>query len=324
MSSDPLLDSARQTIAQQAAALQGLCGALDARFSAAARLILSSTGRVVVCGVGKSGLVGRKIAATLASTGTPAFFLHPTEALHGDLGMLTAADVLLVLSRSGETEELVRLLPHAQRRCAAVIAMLGVPDAALARSADVVVPVTVGAEADPLQLAPTTSTTATMVMGDALALALMAARGEGADDFAARHPGGLLGRRLLSQVGDLMQSTTLPVVAPHDPLSSVIPIMTRGCLGLAVVLEDGRIAGLITDGDLRRMLALGPAVLSQTAAAVMTTKPKWIAPQTRTVVARKRLTQERITAFLVSPDGRSLAGVLHIHHIDQALGSSVE
>ena len=324
MASDPLLDSARQTIAQQAEALQALRGALDARFATAARLILSSTGRVVVCGVGKSGLVGRKIAATLASTGTPAFFLHPTEALHGDLGMLTAADVLLVLSRSGETEELLRLLPHARRRCAAVIALLGVAESTLALSADVVLPVSVGAEADPLQLAPTTSTTAAMVMGDALALALMAARGEGADDFAARHPGGQLGRRLLSQVGDLMQSTALPVVAPHETLAVVIPVMTRGCLGLAVVMDQGRIVGLITDGDLRRMLSLGVDVLSRTAATLMTSAPKWIDPQTRAVVARKRLTQERITALLVSPDGQDLVGVLHIHHIDQALGSSAE
>jgi arabinose-5-phosphate isomerase len=278
----------------------------------------------VVCGVGKSGLVGRKIAATLASTGTPSFFLHPTEALHGDLGMLTSTDVLLVLSRSGETEELLRLLPHARRRCAAVIALLGVADSALALSADVVLPVSVDAEADPLQLAPTTSTTAAMVMGDALALALMSARGEGVDDFAARHPGGQLGRRLLSQVGDLMQSAALPVVSPHDPLAAVIPVMTRGCLGLAVVLDQGQVVGLITDGDLRRTLVDGAAALSRTAASVMTTEPKWIAPQTRTVVARKRLTQERITALLVSPDGQSLAGVLHIHHIDQVFGSSAE
>ena len=163
-----------------------------------------------------------------------------------------------------------------------------------------------------------------MVMGDALALALMSARGEGVDDFAARHPGGQLGRRLLSQVADLMQSTALPVVSPHDRLAAVIPVMTRGCLGLAVVLDQGRVVGLITDGDLRRTLVDGAAALSRTAASVMTTEPKWIAPQTRAVVARKRLTQERITALLVSPDGQSLAGVLHIHHIDQVFGSSAE
>lgn len=324
MNPDPLLASARQTVSQQADALSVLAGALDARFATVARRILACTGRVVVCGVGKSGLVGRKIAATLASTGTPAFFLHPTEALHGDLGMLTADDVLLALSRSGETEELVRLLPFARRRCAAVIALVGCEGSSLARGSDLVLPVPVSAEADPLQLAPTTSTTAAMVIGDALALALMEARGEGADDFAALHPGGQLGRRLLSEVGDLMQSERLPVVAPGMMLSSVISVMTRGRLGLAVVLDGDRFVGLITDGDLRRLLEQGPGVLFRTAAAVMTPDPKWIAPEVRATLARQRLTEQRITSLLVSPDGQRLVGVLHIHHVDQALGSSAE
>ena len=324
MSSDPFLASALQTVSQQADALHALADVLDVRFSNVARRILACTGRVVVCCVGKSGLVGRKIAATLASTGTPAFFLHPTDALHGDIGMLTADDVLLALSRSGETEELVRLLPFARRRCAAVIALVGCETSALARGADLVVPVPVSAEADPLQLAPTTSTTAAMVIGDALALALMAARGEGADDFAALHPGGQLGRRLLSEVGDLMQSEHLPVVAPEMTLMSVISVMTRGRLGMAVVVDGDRFVGLLTDGDLRRLLEEGSEVLSRTAAAVMTPSPKWIAPDARVTVARQRLTELRITSLLVSPDGRRLAGVLHIHHVDQALGSSAE
>ncbi|MFT5680617.1 MAG: arabinose-5-phosphate isomerase [Myxococcota bacterium] len=321
---DPLLASARKTVTQQADALHTLAATLDARFAVVARQILACTGRVVVCGVGKSGLVGRKIAATLASTGTPSFFLHPTEALHGDLGMLTADDVLLALSRSGETEELVRLLPFARRRCSAVIAMVGSMDSALARGADLVLPVPVDAEADPLQLAPTTSTTAAMVLGDALALALMEARGEGVEDFAALHPGGQLGRRLLSEVGDLMQSQRLPVVAPGLLLSSVISVMTRGRLGLAVVADGERIVGLITDGDLRRLLEQGPGVLLRTASAVMTPSPKWIAPDTRATHARQRLTTERITSLLVSPDGVRLVGVVHIHHLNQALGSSAE
>jgi arabinose-5-phosphate isomerase len=324
MKSDPILASARQTITQQASALHALADALDERFAAVVALIRGCTGRVVVCGVGKSGLVGRKIAATLASTGTPAFFLHPTEALHGDLGMLTAADVLLVVSRSGETEELLRLLPFTRRRCSAVIALVSCVDSSLARGADAVLPAPVAAEADPLQLAPTTSTTAAMVMGDALALALMTARGEGAEDFAALHPGGQLGRRLLCEVGDLMQSADLPVVTPELALSAVITTMTRGRLGLAVVLDGAAIAGIITDGDLRRLLAEGPSVLTRSAGAVMTPTPRWITPRSRAVLARERMTAERITSLLVSPDGQRLVGVLHIHHLDQALGSSVE
>ena len=228
--------------------------------------------------------------------------------------------MLLVLSRSGETEELLRLLPFARRRAAVLIAMVGQTASSLARQADVVLPVTVHAEADPLQLAPTTSTTAAMVMGDALALALMAARGEGEEDFAALHPGGQLGRRLLSRVCDLMQSDPLPVVVPDLPLAQTIPVMTRGRLGLSVVVDGGRIVGLITDGDLRRALARGLDALSLPASAAMTASPRWIDPQARAVTARQQMTQARITSLLVSEDGVTLRGVLHIHQLDQALG----
>lgn len=315
---DPLVESARRTLRQQAGALSALSEALGASFAEAARCIARCPGRVVVSGVGKSGLVGRKISATLASTGSPSFFVHPTDALHGDLGAVQAADVLLVLSKSGETAELLRLVPAARRRCAAAIALVGAPGSRLAQQVDVAVPVVVPAEACPLSLAPTTSTTAMMAVGDALAIALMEARGLDAAGFAALHPAGSLGRRL-GPVSDLMVSVPLPTVPPQAPMRSVISAMNRGRLGLAVVTTgDRQICGLITDGDLRRALLGGPAALDQPAEAVMTRRPRWIAPGTRAEVARAEMTRARITALLVSADGETLDGIVHLHHIDQA------
>jgi arabinose-5-phosphate isomerase len=314
---DLFVESGRRTLLQQGAALSALSSQLDDSFAQAARLLARCAGRVVVSGVGKSGLVGRKIAATLASTDTPAFFLHPTDAMHGDLGAVGREDVLLLLSKSGETDELLRLVPAARRRCAAAVAIVGEAQCSLSRLVEVTVVVSVPDEACPLRLAPTTSTTAMMAIGDALAIALMEARGLDAEGFAALHPAGSLGR-LLGPVSDLMVTEPLPIVSPDAPMAAVISAMNRGRLGLAVVCQEGRqIAGLITDGDLRRALALGPAVLDQAAGAVMTRRPRWVPPGLRAAEARDRMTRDRITALLVSDDGEELAGVIHLHHIDQ-------
>lgn len=315
---DPFVESARKTLHQQADALSTLSTTIGQPFAEAARRVRQCGGRVVVSGVGKSGLVGRKIAATLASTDTPSFFLHPTDALHGDLGAVGADDVLLVLSKSGETAELLRLVPAARRRCAAAIAFVCAPGSRLAQLVDVTVPIPVSAEACPLSLAPTTSTTAMLAVGDALAIALMEARGLDAAGFAALHPAGSLGR-MLGPVSDLMASEPLPLVSPDAPMRTVISAMNRGRLGLAVVCGPQRqIRGLITDGDLRRALLTGPAALEQTAEAIMTRRPRWIAPGVRASAARAAMTRDRITALLVSADGQILDGIVHLHHIDQA------
>jgi len=321
---DPFVESGRRTLRQQGEALTALGSQLGAPFARAARALAACRGHVVVTGVGKSGLVARKIAATLSSTDTPSLFLHPTDALHGDLGAVRADDVLLALSRSGETAELLRLVPAARRRCAATVALVGAPGTALGRLVDVAVPVPVPAEAGPLRLAPTTSTTAMMAVGDALAIALMEARGLDADAFAALHPAGRLGR-MLAPVSDLMATAPLPLVAPGDPVSVVISTMNQGRLGLAVVCHPTRqLVGLITDGDLRRALARGPAALALPASSIMTTRPRWVPPSTRAAVAREQMTRDRITALLVSDAGRTLLGVVHLHHIDQARRSSPE
>lgn len=314
-----LIVSGRRTLRQQAEALLGLSARLDDTFSAAVALLLGCQGRVVVSGVGKSGLVARKIAATLSSTGTPALFLHPTDAVHGDLGVLSPQDVLLLLSRSGETAELLHLLPHARPRCAGLLALVGAPGSRLALAADVVLDVGVPDEACPLRLAPTTSTTAAMVVGDALAIALMEARGVRAADFARLHPAGQLGAQLRT-VRACMVTADLPCIGPQAPLSAAIAEMTRGRLGLTVVTASGDprqpIQGILTDGDLRRALALGPEALLRPVAAAMSVRPRWIHPDERLATAEEQLRRARITALLASEDGgTTLCGILHLHHL---------
>src|SRR5579863_2587636 len=251
-----LLTSARLALAIEAQAVQALVPRLDERFAAACRLILACHGRVVVTGMGKSGHIAGKIAATLASTGTPAFFLHPAEAGHGDLGMITRTDVLLALTNSGETPEIVLLLPHLKRLGIALISFTGAPASTLGRSAAVTVDVSVPEEACPLNLAPTASTTAALAMGDALAVALLEARGFTKQDFARAHPGGTLGRQLLLHVEDLMRTgAELPRVLPTAPLSAGLLEMSAKGLGMTVVVDgEERILGVFTDGDLRRAL----------------------------------------------------------------------
>ena len=278
---DEMLAGARRVLTEEAQALRLLAERLDATFVRAVELVLGCAGRVVVTGMGKSGAVGRKIAGTLSSTGAPALFLHPGEALHGDLGMVTATDVVLALSYSGETDELLAVLPGLKRRGAALIAMTGGARSTLAQSADVVLDVSVEREACPLCLAPTTSTTAMLALGDALAIAAMEARGFGREDYARLHPAGALGRRLLLRVGDVMRTGENVAVVAHDArIGDVVLAMPRAHQRAAVIVApDGTLAGLITGGDLRRALErFGNDCLSRLAADVMTRDPLTVAP----------------------------------------------
>ncbi len=310
------LDLAARVLRIEAAAVQGLVGRLDARFEQAIDLLAACRGRVIVTGMGKSGLICRKIAATLASTGTPAFFLHPAEALHGDLGVVTTDDVLLALSYGGETPEVVRLAEIVKRLGATLIALTGTPGSTLAQAADVHLDCGVDEEACPLNLAPTASTTAALALGDALAMVLLTTKGFREDDFAHRHPGGSLGKRLMRADQLMHAGDGLPVVAEHTPLRDVIYEMSRKGLGMTCVAgADGRLAGIITDGDLRRLMMREPDVTRRVAADVMTPGPVTIggdvlAAQTLDVMETHRITSVPV----VDADGR-LVGVVHIHDL---------
>lgn len=248
------LKIAKEVFATEAKAIEDLALNLDENFSKAIELMLHTKGRCIVSGMGKSGHIGAKIAATLASTGTPSFFIHPGEALHGDLGMLTPDDILIAISNSGETEEILKIIPAIKKRKIPLIAMCGKENSTLVKQGDIFLNISVKEEACPLQLAPMSSTTATLVMGDALAAALMKARNFRPDDFALFHPGGSLGRKLLTRVSDLMVSKNLPIVHPDTEFNDLVDVMTSGKLGLCLVLENEKLIGIITDGDLRRAL----------------------------------------------------------------------
>lgn len=301
---------ARQVITQQAAALEQLARSLGEAFDQAVDLLLGCKGRVIVCGMGKSGLVGRKMSATFASTGTPSFFLHPGEALHGDLGKIMSDDVIILISNSGETEEVLRLLPSLQDFGNDTIAMTNAPASTLARYAKITLPLHVEREACPNNLAPTTSTLATMALGDALAVALITARDFQPQDFARYHPGGSLGRRLLTRVADVMHKD-LPIVAPDTPMAQVIEVMTEKRLGLAIVLEEGRLAGILTDGDLRRAMRRVSQVLDYPAREFMTPNPVTIAPGSRMTEAEQLMHERSIRALVVVEAGVVL-GVVDI------------
>ena len=315
-----LLASAGRTFEIEAAALATLRARLDGAFAAACRICLGCQGRVVVTGMGKSGHVARKIAATLASTGTPAFFLHPGEASHGDIGMITRADVLLALSNSGETAEVVALLPYLKRLAVPLIALTGDASSSLARAADVHLDVAVPQEACPHNLAPTASTTAALVMGDALAVALLEARGFSADDFARSHPGGDLGRRLLLRVEDLMRrGESLPRVRRETLLTEGLIEMTRKGLGLTAVVDtDERVLGVFTDGDLRRALDRRIDVHTAVMADVMTAGGHTIAAPELAAAAAQLMELHRVTALLVTDEERRLIGALNIHDLMRA------
>lgn len=301
-------------------AITQLLPRIDDRFAQACALMLGCQGRIVVTGMGKSGHIGGKIAATLASTGTPAFFVHPGEASHGDLGMITRQDVVLAISYSGETAEIVTLLPLFKRMQAPLIAMTGKPASTLAQAADVHLDVSVAKEACPLNLAPTASTTATLAMGDALAVSLLEARGFTPEDFAMSHPGGSLGRRLLLKIGDVMQGgERLPTVSRDATLTEALLEMTRKGLGMTAVLSaDGTVAGVFTDGDLRRVLDLGVDVRSAKIADVLTPGGKSIGPNQLAAEAVALMEKHKITALLVKDDAQQLVGVVHMHDLLRA------
>jgi arabinose-5-phosphate isomerase len=319
-SDDALLASARRALAIEARAIDQLSPRLGPAFAQACRICLACHGRVVVTGMGKSGHVAGKIAATLASTGTPAFFLHPADAGHGDLGMITRTDVVLALSNSGETPELVLLLPHLKRLAAPLIVMTGKPDSTLARAASVTLDVGVPEEACPLNLAPTASTTAMLAMGDALAVAALEARGFTRADFARSHPSGALGRQLLLHVEEVMRSgEALPRVAPDARLSAGLLEMSRKGLGMTVVVDaGGRILGIFTDGDLRRALDRQIDVHATAMSAVMTPTPKTIGPRALAAEAVHLMEVHRITALPVADASGRLIGALNVHDLMRA------
>jgi arabinose-5-phosphate isomerase len=315
-----LLSSAQRTVEVEIAALQRLKQRLDGSFARACQLLQDCHGRVVVTGMGKSGHVGGKIAATLASTGTPAFFLHPAEAGHGDLGMITRTDVVLALSNSGETAELLMLLPHIKRLGVPLIAMSGRADSTLARSADVALDVSVEQEACPLNLAPTASTTAALALGDALAVALLEARGFSAEDFARAHPGGSLGRQLLLHVDDVMRKgDALPQVRPDAPLSQGLLEMSRKGLGMTAITDrDSQVLGIFTDGDLRRALDAEINVHKTTMHEVMTRGGLRIAPRDLAAQAARLMETHRVTVLLVVDASHKLVGALNVHGLMRA------
>jgi arabinose-5-phosphate isomerase len=313
--------SGRRVFGIETQGLQAVAERIDGAFSDACRLLLACTGRVVCTGMGKSGHIARKIAATLASTGTPAFYMHPGEAGHGDLGMVTDADVVLALSYSGESDELLMLLPVLRRQGNRLIAMTGRPGSSLAREADVHLDVSVPAEACPLDLAPTASTTASLALGDALAVTLLEARGFTADDFARSHPAGALGRRLLLHITDVMHAgDAVPRVAADTTLSDALIEMSRKRLGMTAVVDPaGRLLGLYTDGDLRRTLDDPGVDLRATRIGdVMTRAPKTIASDALAVEAARMMEAHQINALLVLDGERHVVGALNIHDLLRA------
>lgn len=316
-----LLESGRRVFGTEIDGLQANSDRLDASFVAACRLMLGCAGRVVCLGMGKSGHVARKIAATLASTGTPAFFVHPGEAGHGDLGMITDVDVVLAISYSGESDEIIMLLPVLKRQGNALITLTGRPESTMAREATVHLDVSVPQEACPLSLAPTASTTAAMAMGDALAVSLLEARGFTADDFARSHPAGALGRRLLLHINDIMHTgAEIPKVLPTSSISEALVEISSKRLGLtAIVDEQDHLLGLYTDGDLRRTLDDDAINLRTTSIAdVMTRSPKTIQSDALAVEAARLMESHKISGLLVLNPERKLVGALNIHDLLRA------
>ncbi|HEY3597637.1 MAG TPA: arabinose 5-phosphate isomerase KdsD [Paraburkholderia sp.] len=314
---DRALALARDVLDTEADAVRALGDQLDDGFVEAIDFILGCRGRVVVSGIGKSGHIARKLAATFASTGTPAFFVHPAEASHGDLGMITADDVFIAMSNSGESEELVAILPLVKRLGARLIAMTGRPESSLARIADVHLNAGVAKEACTMNLAPTSSTTAALALGDALAVAVLDARGFGPDDFARSHPGGALGRRLLTYVHDVMRTgDQLPKVTPDATVRDALFQLTAKRMGMtAIVDEDERVKGIFTDGDLRRVLERAGDFRELSIGAVMTHSPRTIGPDRLAVEAVELMERHRINQMLVVDEAGKLIGALNMHDL---------
>ena len=317
-----VLELGRETLSIEADAIRALQSRLgdDDSFVNAAQLIMACDGRVVVSGMGKSGHIGRKIAATLASTGTPAFFMHPGEAAHGDLGMVTKNDVVIAISNSGESSEILDILPAVKRLGARVVAMTGKPASRLAKLADVHLNIAVDKEACPLNLAPTTSTTVTLAMGDALAVALLDARGFREQDFALSHPGGALGRRLLTHVRDVMRSgDAVPSVGPETSLVEALLEVTRKGLGMTAIVDaEGRPVGVFTDGDLRRVIERMHDFSNVQIRDVMHANPRRVRPEQLAVDAVAVMEEFRINQMLVVDESDRLVGALHIHDLTRA------
>ncbi|MGE5558245.1 MAG: KpsF/GutQ family sugar-phosphate isomerase [Bacillota bacterium] len=320
---DELINAAREVLEIEAESILELIPRLDGEFTKAVELIINCNGRVIVTGMGKSGLVGRKIAATLASTGTPSFFLHPGEGIHGDLGMVTSQDVIIAISNSGETEEIMNLLPTIKVLGNNIIAMVGKTDSALARKSDVVLDVRVKREACPLGLAPTASTTAALALGDALAVALLKKRNFQPNDYALFHPGGSLGQKLLATVEKLMHTGELnPVVESAATVAEALQAMSGGRnLGVTSVADaGGKLIGIITDGDLRRFMQRGPEnPLQKPVLEIMTRHPKTIGPQSLAAEAMRIMEEYEITVLPVVDEMCRPIGVIHLHDILHAL-----
>ncbi|GLS25418.1 KpsF/GutQ family sugar-phosphate isomerase [Marinibactrum halimedae] len=315
-----LINAATRTINMEREAIEVLTQRIDDTFIHACELIMNCKGRTIVTGMGKSGHIGNKIAATLASTGTPAFFVHPGEASHGDLGMITSNDVVIAISNSGKSTEILTLLPLFKRMGIPLISMSGNPHSPLAQTADVHLDISITSEACPLDLAPTSSTTVTLVMGDALAIALLEARGFTAEDFAFSHPGGALGRKLLLKVEDIMhKESEVPVVTLTTPLSAALVEMTQKGFGMTVITDsDGKLAGVFTDGDLRRQvdngINLGTAIMKD----VMTSTPKTIHQDILAAEALAQMETRKITALVVENSENNVIGIVHMHDILRA------
>ena len=311
-----IVETARKAIHTEMLALRRMEETLGDDFAAAVEAILTCKGKCIITGMGKSGHVGNKIAATLASTGTPSFFLHPGEAFHGDLGMISRDDVVIALSYSGETDEVLKLVPFIHSNGNRLISMTGNPASALAKNSDIHLDVSVKEEACILHLAPTASTTAQIAMGDALAVALMEQRGFTSVDFVRLHPGGSLGRRLLLKVGDVMRSHDLPVVSPDCPATEMIRVISKGGLGLIILSENERICGIVTDGDVRRaMERLHDEFFRIKALDIASLHPRTISADQKLIAAERMMTEYKVTSLLVTDDRGKLQGVIQIYDI---------
>ena len=316
MSDHPTLVEARRVLEVEAAAILGLVAHLDDTFVGAVERINETTGRVVTMGVGKSGIICRKISATLASTGTPSFFMHPTEAIHGDLGMLVNGDIVLAISNSGETEELLRILPSVKRVGADIVAITGNPNSTLAKAADFHLSAAISKEACPLGLAPTASTTATLALGDALAMALLVRKGFKEEDFAFLHPGGRLGKKFL-RVRDLMhKGDDVPIVGPTTSMHDVIYEMSKKGFGITAVTDDDRVLlGVISDGDLRRLLQNDESLLKKTARESMKPNPATIDSRELASAALQLMEEKKITSLFSVDEARRVDGIIHLHDL---------
>ncbi|EJA9499604.1 KpsF/GutQ family sugar-phosphate isomerase [Campylobacter jejuni] len=309
------LEIAKEVFEKEAQAILDLATNLDENFNQAVNLMLNTKGHCIVSGMGKSGHIGAKIAATLASTGIPSFFIHPGEALHGDLGMLTSEDVLIAISNSGETEEILKIIPAIKKREIPLIVMCGKKNSTLVKQGDIFLNIAVEKEACPLQLAPMSSTTATLVMGDALAAALMKVRNFKPDDFALFHPGGSLGRKLLTKVKDLMVSSNLPIVHPDTEFNDLVDVMTSGKLGLCVVLENEKLVGIITDGDLRRALkASDKPRFDFKAKEIMSINPKVVDADAMASEAEGIMLKHKIKEIIVGKEEK-VVGIIQLYAI---------